>query len=312
MSGGPDSGKKVVGLGLACLDQLILWRDMHAPVAGNKILDFQVQGGGMVGTAMVAVARLGGQAEFWGAVGDDWMGRMILDGLRGESVDTRHVAVVPGGRGPMVVVCVDRPTGQRHFLYWAGFPEPRGPIGSLESLKPAGCLLVDGTHHGSTVRAAREAQRLSVPVVADLGGVGEKTAALLAHVTYAIISDRCAQQLAGAGDYLAACHAVRSMGPRHVIVTLGERGLVYLEGEELAEMPAFEVKVVDTTGAGDVFHGAFCYGLLQGFPLVRNLQFASAAAAIKCGRLGGRAGIPGRDRAVRFLVERGVDWAKKL
>jgi sulfofructose kinase len=312
MSGGPDSGKKVVGVGLACLDQLILWRDMHAPVAGNNILDFQVQGGGMVGTSMVAVARLGGQAEFWGAVGDDWMGRMILEEFRCENVDTRHVVVVPGGRGPMVVVCVDRPTGQRHFLYWAGFPGPEGPIGSLESLKTAGCLLVDGTHHGSTLRAAREAQRLSVPVVADLGGVGEKTAALLAHVTYAIISDRCAQQVGGGGDYLAACQAVRSMGPRHVVVTLGERGLVYLEGEELAEMPAFEVEVVDTTGAGDVFHGAFCYGLVQGFPLVRNLQFASAVAAMKCGQLGGRAGIPGRDQAVRFLIARGVDWPEGL
>ena len=308
MSESPDSQEKVVGVGLACLDQLILWRDMQAPVAGNKILDFQVQGGGMVGTAMVAVARLGGQAEFWGAVGDDWMGRMILDGFRREGVDARHVVVVPGGRGPMVVVCVDRPTGQRHFLHWEGYPEPEGPIGSLESLKTAGCLLVDGTHHSSTVRAAREAQRLSVPVVADLGGLAEKTAALLAHVTYAVISQRCAEQAGGGGDYLAACQAVRSMGPQHVVVTLGARGLGSLEGTELVELPAFEVEVVDTTGAGDVFHGAFCYGLVQGFPLVRNLQFASAVAAIKCGQLGGRAGIPGRDEAIRFLIERGVDW----
>lgn len=308
MSRRAGNRKKVVGVGLACLDQLILWRDMQAPLVGNKILDFQVQGGGMVGTAMVAVARLGGQAEFWGAVGDDWMGRMILDAFRCENVDTRHVFVVPGGRGPMVVVCVDRPTGQRHFLYWEGYPEPEGLIGSLESLRAAGCLLVDGTHHDSTVRAAREAQRLNVPVVADLGGIGENTPALLAHVTYAIISDRCAQQVGGCGDYLPACQAVRSMGPQHVVITLGERGLVYLEGEELVEMPAFEVNVVDTTGAGDVFHGAFCYGLVQGFPFFKNLQFASAVAAMKCGQLGGRAGIPGRDEVVRFLIERGVAW----
>ena len=114
--------------------------------------------------------------------------------------------------------------------------------------------------------------------------------------------------MAGGDDYRAACQAVRAMGPQHVVVTLGERGLVYLDDEDLAEMPAFEVEVVDTTGAGDVFHGAFCYGLVQGFPLVRNLQFASAVAAIKCGQLGGRAGIPGRDEAIRFLIERGVDW----
>jgi sugar/nucleoside kinase (ribokinase family) len=210
------------------------------------------------------------------------------------------------------VVCVDRPTGQRHFLYGAGFPGPGGPIGSLDSLKAAGCLLVDGTHHASAVRAAREAQRLGAPVVADLGGIGENTAALLAHVTYAIISDGCARQLAGVGDYLAACRAVRAMGPQHVVVTRGERGLVYLDDGDLADMPAFEVEVVDTTGAGDVFHGAFAYGLVQGLALVRNLQFASAAAAMKCRQLGGRAGIPGRDEVVGFLVERGVDWAQGL
>ena len=308
MSRRAGNRKKVVGVGLACLDQLILWRDMQAPLVGNKILDFQVQGGGMVGTAMVAVARLGGQAEFWGAVGDDWMARMILQGLRCESVDTRHVTVVPGGHGPMVVVCVDHPTGQRHFLYWTGFPEPKDSIGSPESLKTAGCLLVDGTHHQSTLRAARQAQRLGVPVVADLGGIGENTPALLAHVTYAIISDRCAQQVEGGDDYRAACEAMRSMGPEHVVVTLGEKGLVYLDDEDLAEMPAFEVDVVDTTGAGDTFHGAFCYGLVQGFPFLKNLQFASAAAAMKCRQMGGRAGIPGRDEVVRFLIERGVAW----
>ena len=245
---------------------------------------------------------------FWGAVGDDWMGRMILDGFRAESVDTRHVVVVPGGRGPMVVVCVDHPTGQRQFLYWTGFPEPDDPIGSLESLETAGCVLVDGSHHRSTLRAARQAQRLGVPVVADLGGVGDKTAALLAHVDYAIVSELCARRVADGDDHLAACLAIRSMGPRHVVVTLGEKGLVYLDGEKLAEMPAFPVEVVDTTGAGDTFHGAFCCGLVEGFPYLKNLQFSSAAAALKCGQLGGRAGIPGRDEVVRFLTQRGVPW----
>lgn len=308
MSAGSDSGKKVVGVGLAVLDQLILWQDVQAPLVANKILDFQVQGGGMVGTAMVTVARLGGRAELWAAVGDDWMGKMILEGLRGENVDTQNVVVMPGGRGPMVVVCVDGATGQRHFPYGAGFSQPKEPIGSPESLKTAGCLLVDGTYPASALRAARQARRLGVPVVADLGGVGEHTAALLAHVGFAIISEGCARRLAGSDDYLAACTAVRAMGPERVVITLGERGLVYLDGEELAEMPAFPVKVVDTTGAGDTFHGAFCYGLVEGFPLVKNLQFASAAAAMKCRQMGGRAGIPGRDEVIRFLTERRVDW----
>ena len=300
--------KKVVGVGLACLDQLVLWRDVQAPVADNRILDFQVQGGGMVGTALVTVARLGGKAEFWGAVGDDWMGQMILDGLRCEGVDTRYAAVVPGGRGPTVVVCVDRPTGERRFLYVARLPQSVEPLGSLASLRGAGCLLVDGTHPNSALRAAREARRLGVPVVADLSYIDEHAASLLAHVTYAIISDGCARQIADGGDHLAACRSVRGMGPQHVVITLGGRGLVYLDGDRPATMPAFDVKVIDTTGAGDVFHGALCYAVVKGIPFAECLHLASAVAAMKCRQLGGRAGIPGWDEVVRFLVQRGVDW----
>ena len=102
-----------------------------------------------------------------------------------------------------------------------------------------------------------------------------------------------------------ACRAIREMGAKCVVVTLGERGLVYFDGETFGELPAFEVEVVDTTGAGDVFHGAFCYGLAQGFPLQENLRFAAAAAALKCRRIGGRAGIPRRAEVDAFLRERG-------
>ncbi|KPK84114.1 MAG: hypothetical protein AMJ81_06540 [Phycisphaerae bacterium SM23_33] len=291
------------------MDHLLLWQDMKAPVLANRVLQYDVQGGGMVGTAMVAVARLGGKAEYWGAVGADWMGQMILQGLRREKVDVRQVKRVPGGRGPMVVVCVDRPTGQRHFLHFTGPPEPAEPIGSPDSLKTAGCLLVDGTFHESALAAARAAKRLGVPVVGDVGGIGEQTKSLLAHVDYAILSEGCAQRLGAGTDYRAACETVRSLGPEHVVITLGERGLVYLEADRLAEMEAFPVEVVDTTGAGDTFHGAFCCGLVEGLPLGRNLAFASAAAAMKCRQLGGRAGIPTRDQVLRFLNERGVDWA---
>jgi sulfofructose kinase len=91
-----------------------------------------------------------------------------------------------------------------------------------------------------------------------------------------------------------------------VVITLGEKGLVCLDGPRWIEMPAFAVEVVDTTGAGDTFHGAFCLGLVRGFSLEKNLAFASAAAALKCRALGGRAGIPRRREVVRFLKERGV------
>jgi sugar/nucleoside kinase (ribokinase family) len=305
MSG--DAQKKVVGVGLACLDQLILWKDTAAPVRDNRVLDYSTQGGGMVGTALTAVARLGGRAEWWGAVGSDWMGRMVLDGLAQEGVDTGQAVTLEGERGPMVLVCVDGVTGERHFVYSVGHLGPKVQVGSSEGLRDAGCVLLDGTIHESAVRAAQEARRLGVPVVADCQwGTGESTRALLAHVDHAILGEgRTLRQEVG-DDYRRACQLVRDMGPSHVVITLGARGLVSLDGDCFRQMPAFPVDVVDTTGAGDVFHGAFCRGLVLGYGTEENLAFASATAALKCRRLGGRAGIPTFAQVTAFLKERGT------
>lgn len=302
---------KVVGLGLACLDQLLLWQDAQKPVSGNRIVGHEWQGGGMVGTALTAVTRLGGSAEYWGALGDDWMADRILAGLAEERIDARHVVRVAGGRGPLVIVCVDQPTGERYFLYSAGFGESAEPLGAIEGLRDAGCLLVDGTQHASAVRAASEARRLGVPVVADIGWLRDRTAELLAHVDVVIASEGCARALKLADDLPAACDRIRSMGPKTAVFTLGSRGVAWLDDEGYGRRDAFPVEVVDTTGAGDTFHGAFCYGLIRGLPLENNLTFASAVAAMKCRRMGGRAGIPRLAEVVRFLSDRGFDWASE-
>lgn len=303
--------KKVIGLGLACLDQLLLWRDVKCPVAGNRIIRYEVQGGGMVGTGLVAVARLGGRAEYWGAVGDDWMGELIIRGLRDEGVDVAGATRVAGQRGPTVIVCVDQPTAERHFLHMIQVPEPEDVVWRPERLKEAGCLLVDCTHIRSGLAAAAEARRLGVPVVGDVGSLHEANTPLLPLMDHAILSEDCVQRLGVGGDLRAACGKIQAMGPRHVAVTLGDRGLVSLEGDRFVQMNAFAVDVVDTTGAGDTFHGAFCYGLVEGFPREFCLALASAAAAMKCRKLGGRAGIPSRAEVRRFLLDRGVAWPRR-
>ena len=305
MTAAPPAGK-VVGVGLACLDQLILWEDTSAPVADNRITQWSTQGGGMVGTALVAAARLGARAEWWGAVGDDWMGRMILEGLEAQGVDTSQVAVFPDVRGPMVVVCVDGKTGQREFLHGLGLGPWPAPVTPLERLADAGCLLIDNTQPASELAAARRAREFGIPVVGDVGRVRDGDRDVLAHVDYAVVPQQCAEGVCQ-GDLRAACEQIAAMGPRCVVVTLGERGLVYLDGDRFGRMDAFEVGVVDTTGAGDTFHGAFCVGLTRSLPLEQNLAFASSAAALKCRKLGGRAGIPTCDEVVGFLSDRGID-----
>jgi len=299
--------KRVVAIGVGCLDQLLLWRDVKAPVVSNKIVDCQAQGGGMAATALVTVARLGGRAEYWGAVGTDPVADLILGGLSAEGVDTRQVVRMDGRRGPWMVVCVDQATAERHFLYTTGLLNPGRPIGSVGRLAGAGCLLIDDTLPESDLVAARAARRRGVPVVADLSWVRDHTRAVLAHVDYAVVSEACARDLGAGGDARRACEALRDLGPARVVVTLGARGLVYLDGDRFGCLDAFPVDVVDTTGAGDVFHGAFCCGLLLGLGLERNLVFASAVAAMKCRHVGGRAGIPRLPEVVAFLRERGID-----
>jgi sugar/nucleoside kinase (ribokinase family) len=351
--------KKVIAIGMACLDQLMVWEDVTAPIQRNRLVGYDLQGGGMAATALVAVARLGGRAEIWAAVGDDWAGDLILRDLAAEGVDTRCVRRVPGRRGPLMIVCVDQRSGERCFFHTTGYCRAGRPVGNLKRLASAGCLLVDNTRPESEVRAAREARRLGVPVVGDFGWMDENVPNIMKYVDYAILSENGARGLpnpslvrpseadprlagpsggrpaggggpgrvapqrgptasgSGAGrpragrkaaplDLGQACRTVRAMGPRCAVITLGGRGLVFLDGDRFGCMGAFSVKVADTTGAGDVFHGAFCQGLVDGLPLEQNLRFASAAAAMKCRRLGGRAGIPTRSEVLRFLKSHGA------
>ncbi|MHC4718219.1 MAG: PfkB family carbohydrate kinase [Planctomycetota bacterium] len=299
-------GKNVIGVGLACLDLLILWEDASAPVDAARIAEFEVQGGGMTATAMVAAARLGARAEFWGAVGNDWAGEMIVEGLEPEGVDTSQVVRVGGACGPIVVVCIDGPTGERRFPFIQRIVDPDDPVGDLGRLADAGCVLVDGTRHASAMRAVTEARRLGVPVVGDVEGINERTRSLMAHIDYAIVAAEAARRL-DRSDLRCACEKILAMGPAHAIVTLGADGLVCLSDGQFTEMDAFKVEVVDTTGAGDTFHGAFCCGLVRGLDLQTNLAFSSAAAAMKCRKIGGRAGIPTYDQVARFLADHGVD-----
>jgi len=300
------TGPRVIGIGVSCLDQLVRWRDMKAPVLGNEIVGYDVQGGGMAATAMVAAARLGCRAEYWGAVGDDWSADLILRGLADEGVDTQSVVRVPGKTGPLMIVCIDGPTGERHFTRWTGVCDAPGPVGSLDRLAGAACLLTDDTRPETDVPAAAEARRLGVPVVADVGWINERTLALLPHVDYAIASEECARVLAGGDDVRQACASLCDLGARCAVVTLGRAGLVYLDGGRFERMEAFAVDVVDTTGAGDVFHGAFAFAMTQGWSLKDVVTFASAVSAIKCTKVGGRAGIPTFGLTMEFLAERGV------
>lgn len=302
--------KKVIGIGLGCIDQLVLWKDIKAPVAGNKAVQVDLQGGGMTATALVAASRLGVKAEFWGAVGDDLSGRFIIEELKREGVDTSQVVKVKNGRGPSYLICIDSKTGERYFMGGNPLNEPCKTIGNLSRLKQAGCLLIDSSRIRNAAKAVRMARKLNIPVVFDTGYFKGENEKLLPFTDYLIAPEFCSARLGAGNDFRKACRILKERGIGTVIITLGKRGLIAYDGISYIRLKAFKVPIVDTTGAGDVFHGAFCCGIIRKFSLRDNLIFASAVAALKCRKLGGRAGIPSIPEVEKFLNENGYRMKK--
>jgi len=292
---------ELISIGLSVMDYLFLCDELPRGRFGGAAAHL-VQGGGLAATAAVAMARLGGRVEMWSRVGDDLAGRFILEGFRDEGVDLSQIQVCPGGRSPACAVTVDRRSGERYFTYFPGSGLDPSPDGlDLARIGQAKAVLVDCCWPEAQIAAARRAREHGVPVCADVGGVSESTRELLRCVDYPIYSQDCAQRAGGTGNVEDDLRQLARLGGRAPMVTLGSQGCLWLEEGEVHRLPAFQVDVVDTTGCGDVFHGAFTFGLARGWDVARNARFASATAALKCRALGGRTGIPTYGEVVAFL-----------
>jgi sulfofructose kinase len=294
----------LISIGLSVMDYLFLCDELPRGRFGGAS-DHLVQGGGLAATAAVAMARLGGAVEMWSRVGDDLQGRFILEQFEAEGVDTSQVRVCKGGRSSACGVTVDRSNGERYFTYFPG----RGLDPSIEGLDldriaRAKAVLVDCTWPEAQLAAARRARECGVPVCADVGGISESVRELLRYVDYPIYSQACAQHHGGTGTVEGDLRRLAELGGRAPMVTLGGDGCIWIADGAVHRLPAFQVEVVDTTGCGDVFHGAFTFGLAQGWDVARNARFASAVSALKCRALGGRTGIPTRAEVEAFLRER--------
>jgi len=297
---------KVVAIGLAFLDYLLRVPDLRTVHRGCRLMDFKVQGGGVVATAMVAVARLGGQAELWAAVGQDHHGQLIEEELRREGVDLSQMVRVADHASAFNFVLVDGNTGERIFL-------SPGTARKLSQLEPeadpdwsridsAGSLLVCTACRSVTLKGLRRAREKGVPTCADIGRIAGNEE-LLELIDYLVVPRHAAVEVAGEPGP-EALKVLSGYEARMVVITLGPRGAIYLTNGEVEEIPAFEVEAVDTTGAGDVFHGAFAYGVARGWEPRQLMLFSSAVAALKCTQLGGRTGIPNLAQTQGFLEER--------
>ena len=288
----------VVGFGLNSVDQLCLVQRHPRLDSKQQLVAYDVQPGGQVPTALVALQRWGLRTSYVGAFGDDPGGRLSQASLRDEGIDLSAAVTKRGLRQQVSVILIDEISGERSVL-WERVDDLvlRGADVPLAALQRGRVLLMDAVDVPGAIAAARAAKVHGVLTVLDTDSPAPGIEDLLKHTDVLIVGAEFPSRLSGSNDLRAALRLAARMGPWFVGVTLGPGGaLAYVDGA-FHYVPAFRTQVVDSTGAGDIFHAGSIYGLLQGWSAPDTLRFAAAAAALKCEKLGGRPGIPTLERA---------------
>ncbi|SDJ39736.1 carbohydrate kinase family protein [Salipiger marinus] len=283
--------------------------DLLVEVAGLPASDTRIPasgyaagGGGPAATASTALARLGARAGLVTAVGDDRIGDLILAELADDGIDLSGAQRLPGVPSTVASVMIE-PSGARAMAVYGGCINAiRLHEIELDRIDSARAVLTDGNNPALVRHVAPAARARGVPVLLDGGNIdGRVLPELLRDVDIYIPDIASARrQLPGVTDPLELAQAFAAMGPETVCITLGEAGSLALRGDEIVSVgPLRDIAVRDTTGAGDNFHGAFQFGLLESWPLHRILAFSNAFAALTTRSVGGRSAIPTRDEAER-------------
>jgi len=304
----------IVGLGLATLDILIRLGDLPTWERGAGCSAVGLDGGGPVGTACVAAARLGARVGFVGTAGNDQLASLKVQSLQEDGVDLSYLVRREEPENQVVVVYVNQETGERIFSGLHSFGSVSLQVDELDQayITSASYLHLDGTHPEAALQAAQwmriAGKKVSLDCAKSDGKkIWGKLQELIPYTDILICGSGFGRALTGYADLWQAGEAMLSLGPQIVVQTEGKDGSYTLTAGERFHTPAFDVKVVDTTGAGDVFHGAYLVGLLRGWDLKKVALFASAVSAIKCNNLGGRTGIPTFEQTIAFLRQRGYD-----
>jgi sulfofructose kinase len=264
------------------------------------------QGGGLTATAMVACVRLGLRTRYIGKFGGDDIGRMARKGLATEGLDLSASVQASEAPNRLCFVIVEEGTGHRTIIrhmdrrVWLR-PEDL----SREAVCSGRALHLDGYEGDAAIQAARWAREAGIPVSLDAEKFTQRREELFRLTDILIVAERYGREVTGREDVAEILEELTRLGPPCVGVTSGERGSTLRYRGEIMHVPAFPVDVVDTTGAGDVFHGAFLYGVLRGWEARHILLFANAVSALKCTRLGGRTGIPRVQEVLDFFQSRG-------
>ncbi len=297
----------ILGFGVIAVDDLLYVDTYPGPDSKERVVEERREGGGLAGTAMVAAARLGARVAFGGVLGDDDRSRFTIAELEREGVDCSVIHHQPQARPTHSTIVVERTTGRRTILYYgngAVCPDIRHFDQAIADCR---VLFLDNTVAPFAFDAVAVAHEHGIPVVVDLERTPDENALRLAReADHVILGSVFTTRLTGLTDPAQMVRALRRPNHSACIVTVGEQGCWYstrATGDEVRCWPSYQIKAVDTTGCGDVFHGAYATMMARGASIERAIAVATATAALKATRPGGRSGIPNMATVEQFIRE---------
>ncbi len=283
----------VVGVGLNATDTLLLLA--HFPAYAGKVPFTQeiLSPGGQVASAMVTCAKLGLRVKYIGTVGDDERGRIQMASLRETGINLDHVQIRQGCANQTAYILIDQSTGERTVLWKRPDCLRLDPAEiTPEQIISARLLHIDGHDTEAVGKAAKIARAHGIPVTVDVDTIYHGFDQVLPYVDYLVASSEFPVQWTNERDPFKALERLQDEYKMKVAaMTLGAHGAMARVDGKFVYSPAFIVNCVDTTGAGDVFHGAFCYAVLQNLPMREALDLSNAMAALNCTAIGARGGI---------------------
>lgn len=303
--------KKITGIGANVFDTLIMLPNYPKEDTKLKADEIRTVGGGPTATGLVAAAKLGAgsdlSVEFIGSVADDDRGRYLLADFAKWGVGTKDVTIEPDCESFCSFVLLSAAAKTRTCVFHRGNKPPLTlNDAQKKSIAESDILMVDGNELEAAIEGANIIHAAGGKVLYDAGGLYPGVERLLPLVDILIPSEEYSLGITGtfaAED--AAKQLYETYEPEVVVITQGKRGGIVYDKEGLTDYPIIDTPVVDSNGAGDVFHGAFAFAMTQGWDFRRCAMYASATSSLKCTRVGARAAVPSNEEVINILKESG-------
>lgn len=300
---------KIVAIGACCMDTLYSLDTYPKEDTKTRATGCKVAGGGPAATGLVAAQKLGIQTAFLGNLADDSGGEFLIKDFEKYGVNTEQINILSGYRSFAATLILSAETASRTCIFDKGNLPPLS-LGEKqkEAIRNAEVLMIDGNEMAAAREAASVAKEAGTLVLYDCGGLYEGAETLLELTDIMIPSEEFALGHTGCSSVEdAAKKLYERYHPQVIVITQGKKGGIYFDGKNIFPYPIFPVKVVDSNGSGDVFHGAFAAGICRGFDPLKCCYFASAVAAMKCMGIGARESVPDFETAKLYLKENGYE-----